>query len=138
MHSRAHFAREEDRVGVAHSITRRGFPRRLQRSRRRSLARASGRVRYVGRPTLFGNPFRSERFGHARSVKLHRAWLLGQIGALTLERIGFCPAEIDTLARRRARILSCLPELTGVDLQCWCPLTSKWCHAETLLALANP
>lgn len=136
MHSSAHFAREKDRVGPAHSITRRGAPRRLQRLRHRD-ARSQDGGRYVGRPTLFGNPFRSDRFGHARSVKLHRAWLQGWIAALTLERLGFCPAEIDTLARRRERILQRLPELAGVDLQCWCPVSSRWCHADTLIELAN-
>jgi hypothetical protein len=110
--------------------------KRLQRSRKRGSQTPEG-ARYVGRPTIFGNPFRSERFGHARSVKLHRAWLEGRIAALTLERLGFCPAEIDTLARRRARVLARLPEIAGVDLQCWCPLTTPLCHAETLLALAN-
>jgi hypothetical protein len=111
-------------------------PCRLQRSRKKGARTPEG-ARYVGRPTLFGNPFRIDRFGHVRSVKLHEAWLEGRIAALTLERLGFCPAEIDTLARRRERILARLPELTGVDLQCWCPLTSKWCHADTLIALAN-
>lgn len=124
----------DDRPAEGRSITR--SPRRLQRSRGRGSRTPEG-ARYVGRPTIFGNPFRSDRFGHARSVKLHRAWLEGSIAALTLERLGFCPAEIDILFSRRARIFDRLPELAGVDLVCWCPVTSRWCHADTLLALAN-
>jgi len=92
---------------------------------------------YVGRPTIFANPFRSDRFGHVRSILLHRKWLFGGLGALTLEKLGFCPREIDALTRWRGRVLDRLPALAGLDLQCWCPLTSKWCHAETLLTLAN-
>lgn len=121
---------------AARSIPADTQPRRLQRSRRKGSITPEG-ARYVGRPTLYGNPFRSDRFGHARSVILHRDWLAGRISALRLERLGFCPGEIDTLERRRARLLERLPELAGIDLQCWCPLTTKWCHAETLLAMAN-
>jgi hypothetical protein len=112
------------------------LPRRLQRSRRRGAATPDG-ARYVGRPTVFGNPFRIERFGHARAVALHRSWLAFRLGTLTLEKIGFHPAEIEALDRLRVRVLRRLPELAGHDLQCWCPLTSRWCHADTLLALAN-
>jgi hypothetical protein len=77
------------------------------------------------------------RFGHARSVRLFRAWLAGRLGALTLERLGFCPAEIDALGRRRARLLAEIPRLRGADLQCWCPLSSRWCHVDILLEAAN-
>ena len=113
-----------------------GDPRRLQRSRRKGASTPEG-ARYVGRPTVFGNPFTLARFGHARAVALHRRWLTFRLGAMTLEKLGFTPAEIDTLDRLRGRVLERLPELRGRDLQCWCPLTSHWCHADTLLALAN-
>jgi hypothetical protein len=111
-------------------------PRRLQRSRRKGATTPEG-ARYVGRPTLFGNPFRIDRFGHARAVALHRRWLAFRLGALTLERLGFSPHEIAALDRLRGRVIERLPELVDRNLQCWCPLTSKWCHADTLLKLAN-
>lgn len=111
-------------------------PRRLQRSRRRG-ARLPEAARYVGRPTMFGNPFPSERYGHARATRLHKAWLEGRISALALEQLGFCPAEVDTILRLRARVRRALPDLRGTDLVCWCPVTSRWCHADTLLRLAN-
>ncbi|HXH52571.1 MAG TPA: DUF4326 domain-containing protein [Sphingomicrobium sp.] len=111
-------------------------PRRLRKYRRGGIAvKLPGW--YVGRPSLFANPFRRERFGHARSVEIHRAWLEGRISALGLERLGFCPAEVDTLLRLRARVRRALPHLRGLDLICWCPESSRWCHADTLLRLAN-
>jgi hypothetical protein len=127
---------EEDRGRDAPTINPSRPPRRLQRSRKRGARTPEG-VRYVGRPTIFGNPFRIERFGHAKCVILHRRWIAGRLGALTLERLGYCPNEIDALTRWRARLLERLPEIRGVDLQCWCPLSSAWCHADTLIALAN-
>lgn len=108
--------------------------RRLQRSRRRNTRTPPGAY-YGGRPGLLANPFDSGRFGHARSVKLHARWIEGRLGALTLERLGFDPVEIDALSRLRKRVLDFLPRLVGRDIECWCPLTSRWCHVITLLAL---
>ena len=108
---------------------------RVQRSRRKGYRTPEGTI-YVGRPTIWGNPFAVSGRGHAKATILHKEWLAGRLGALTLERMGYCPAEIETLGRLRERVLTRLHELAGHDLACWCPLTSQWCHAETLLALA--
>ena len=110
-------------------------PIRLQRSRRKGARTPAGAI-YVGRPTRWGNPFAAGKFGHMKSVILHRHWLAGHLGALTLERLGFSPAEIDALNRLRLRVMANAPQLAGRALQCWCPLTSD-CHADTLLTLAN-
>lgn len=99
---------------------------RVRRSRARGARLPEGAV-YVGRPTMWGNPFMGRRWGHAKSVILHRHWLRGELGALTLERMGFCPAEIEALFRLRVRVLTGLHQLAGRDLACWCPLTSEWC-----------
>ena len=109
--------------------------RRHQRSRKKGRRTPEG-VIYAGRPTPLGNPFATERFGHRRAVRLHRLWLTGCLGALSLEKLGFSPAEIDALFRLRVRVLERLKQLRGVDLQCWCPLTAP-CHVDTLLELAN-
>lgn len=111
-------------------------PRRVQRSRRKGATTPPGTV-YVGRPTIYGNPFRLERFGHARSVKLYARWAEGRLGDLTLEQLGFGPHEIESLHRWRTRLVQQIPLLRGKKLQCWCPLTSRWCHADVLLKLAN-
>ena len=108
---------------------------RVYRRRTRGWTMPEGAV-YVGRPTMWGNPFMGRQWGHAKSVQLHRRWLNGQIGALTLERMGFCPSEVDALDRLRARVLTSLHTLAGRHLACWCPLNSRFCHAETLLDLA--
>ena len=109
-----------------------GLPRRHQRSRRKGTRTPQG-VIYVGRPTIYGNPFNWKRFGHARSVALYRCWIERRLGALSLGRLGFCPNEIDALFRWRRRLDDALPRLIGTDLQCWCPLTSRWCHADVLI-----
>lgn len=85
---------------------------------------------------MWGNPFANRQWGHARSCILHRRWLEGGIGALTLEKMGFSGAEIDALDRLRIRVLTRMHTLAGKDLACWCPLTSEWCHADTLLRMA--
>jgi hypothetical protein len=108
----------------------------VQRSRKRGYRTPEG-VIYVGRPTVYGNPFDAKRFGHARSVLLYRRWISGELGAKSLEAVGFDSHEIDALTRWRGRLLDRLPNLHGRNLQCWCPTTSKWCHADVLLTAAN-
>lgn len=44
---------------------------RIQRSRRKGFRTPEGAI-YVGRPTMWGNPFMTRRWGHAKSVILHR------------------------------------------------------------------
>ncbi len=85
---------------------------------------------------MWGNPFQDRVGGHARSVILHAKWLEGRVGALMLENAGFSPAEIDAISRLRARVLTNLHRLAGRHLACWCPITSDWCHANTLLNMA--
>lgn len=111
------------------------LPQRLTRSRKRGARLPEGTV-YVGRPTLWGNPFTVGRFGHAKCVILHKAWLEGELGDLTLERMNFCPAEIEALHRKRVASLTRLHTLHGRNLACWCPQTSAWCHANTLIRMA--
>jgi len=69
---------------------------------------------YVGRPTVWGNPFTLGRDGdRAEVIAKYRAWLL---------------AQPDLVERARR-------ELRGRDLECWCaPLA---CHADVLLEVAN-
>jgi hypothetical protein len=125
-----------DRGGVAPSIMAQVRPIRLQRPRRRGSALPSG-VIYVGRPTIFRNPFDHRGFGHARSVRLFERWIDNRLGDLTLEGLGFCPNEIEALHRLHAQLIARLPGIAGRNLQCWCPHTSRWCHADILIDRAN-
>lgn len=109
--------------------------KRIQHSRRKGQPLPEGAV-YVGRPSMWGNPFMGRQWGHAKSVLLHARWIEGRLGALTLEKMGFCPAEIDALDRRRCWVLSNLHRLAGKDLACWCPASSGFCHADALIHLA--
>lgn len=111
-------------------------PRRHQRSRKAGARTPEG-VIYCGRPTIRGNPFRAERFGHARSVRLYRLWIERRLSIITLSRLGFHQTEINALVEWRNRLDAELPDLRGKDLQCWCPLTSRLCHVEILLEVAN-
>ena len=91
---------------------------------------------YVGRGSFWANPFLSARFGHARSTGLHRAWLQGRLSFRALILLGFNEREIMALGRLRSHQLARIDQLTGKDLICWCPLKSRWCHADELIALA--
>jgi len=69
---------------------------------------------YIGRPSVFGNPFKIGPDGDRDMViERYRAWLLSQP---------------DLVARARR-------ELAGKDLVCWCaPLA---CHGDVLIEVAN-
>jgi hypothetical protein len=71
---------------------------------------------YVGRPTIFGNPFVVGVHGiQGECVELFREWIN--------------LPEQETL-RQQAREI-----LVGRDLICWCAPAS--CHADILLEIAN-
>lgn len=107
------------------------------RIRRARNSTPAGAV-YVGRPTIWLNPFGSRpRIGHKRSVILFSAWLAGHLSPRVLAACGFGPAERQALGRRRHALIKQLPALRGRDLQCWCPVTSDWCHADVLIRIAN-
>lgn len=74
---------------------------------------------YVGRPTIWGNPFKLihgsgvSKIDRAKAIKSYRGWLECRLAV-----------EPDFLT-----------PLKGKDLVCWCaPLP---CHADVLLELAN-
>jgi hypothetical protein len=94
-------------------------------------------VIWAGRGSLWANPFFGRRWRHAKSVILHRRWLAGEIACLTLETMGFSPAEVEALFRLRSRVLAHLWRLAGHDLACSCPLTSRWCHVDAVLDLVS-
>ena len=108
-------------------------PQRIQRSRQRGWRMPEGAV-YVGRPTVWGNPFIiGQSIGcddAATAADLHRGWLeQGFTAPYPL------PGETAHLEQLREQVLSRAGELVGRDLACWCPL-DRPCHADALLELA--
>lgn len=67
---------------------------------------------YVGRPSIWGNPFKVSEHGRAKAVQLYRNMLAG---------------------RPHMRLRN---ELRGKNLACWCSLDHV-CHADVLLEMAN-
>jgi|SRR5690554_4636429 len=105
------------------------MPKRIQRKRTKGWQMPPSTV-YVGRPTKWGNPWRSadypfpivDRGSVDRiCVEAYRAWLLG--APHWVHGISLPPAPD-------------LAPLRGKDLACWCPL-DRPCHADVLIELAN-
>lgn len=96
---------------------------------------------YVGRPTLFGNPFRPGVNGTPEEcVALYRRYLDGEIGPEdTAWRNGLLhdpKFEGDPYRGKTIVWAGLLEKLRGHDLACWCPLDQP-CHVDVLLELAN-
>ena len=92
------------------------MPERIQRKRTKGW-RMPYNAKYVGRPTIFGNPFLiSSESDEQFCVDAYRRWI---------HRPG--QAWILNMAKKL---------LKGKDLACWCPLDQP-CHADVLLEIAN-
>ena len=104
------------------------MPKRIQRKRTKGWKMPEGAV-YVGRPTIWGNPFSVDdetlntdgTLTAESCVMLFRVYVKG-----VLEE----PSDFDTL---REWIMK---PLRGKNLACWCPLDQP-CHADVLLEIAN-
>lgn len=96
--------------------------KRIQRKRTKGWKMPENAV-YVGRPTIFGNPFPVVNNDNYRARTLFSNWLHGQPGT-------------GGGGLRRISLLHRLPEIQGKDLACWCPL-DKPCHADVLLDITN-
>lgn len=95
-------------------------PQRVQRKRTKGYRLPEGAV-YVGRPTVFGNPY---RVGD---------WWLGQ----QMTRRDTARRYSLTLALGLSpEFARALEDLRKCDLVCWCPLDQP-CHADVLLELVN-
>ena len=94
-------------------------PRRVVRRRTKNWKRPANTV-YVGRPTIWGNPFvvGSDLIGGGRLSAEKAVELYRQYAYET-----FNPRDLRACLR-------------GKNLACWCPLTRP-CHADVLLQLAN-
>lgn len=108
-----------------------GGPHRVQRQRTKGWRMPPNTI-YVGRPTVWGNPYlvnkpppkwpKGKPWNRAQAVHLYEVMLAG--GWRLRRPPGF------TLVKRA------MEELEGVNLCCWCPLDQP-CHADVLLQYAN-
>lgn len=92
-------------------------------------------AKMVTRPGKWGNPFEikdvATRFklepqaAHDKAIQLHQAWMAGTLDASLAPGVSPPPvAEI-------------IAELGEHNLACWCK-PGETCHADLLIALANP
>ena len=92
-------------------------------------------AKMVTRPGKWGNPFEikdvAKRFklepqaAHDKAIELHRAWMEGSLDTALTHDIE--PPPISDI----------IAELSGHNLACWCK-PGETCHADLLIALANP
>lgn len=109
-------------------------PRRIERSRARGW-RLPANTRYVGRGSMWGNPFLG-----ADAAANFRRWLDG--GMAEAEFLQLRGDYADTFFGRRIdfdqarRIREGIRALRGKNLACWC-CEGLPCHADVLIELAN-
>lgn len=94
------------------------MPVRIQRKHTKGWKMPDGAI-YVGRPSIWGNPWRKHRGcdDAANAVRQYRGLIIA-----------------NQQSAERFRLP--LHELRGKDLACWCPLNQP-CHADVLLEIAN-
>ena len=119
-------------------------PKRIQRKRTKGWKMPKGAI-YVGRPTLWGNPFcvgemvahRHRSCAHPYEFYIDHHMVVRPDQAVSLFRkIITEPHEHGVLGHETPTITAIRRALAGHDLACWCPL-NKPCHADVLLELAN-
>lgn len=117
------------------------MPKRIQRQRTKGWRMPPNAV-YVGRPTIWGNPFRAGVYfrigGNSGMLGTQWLWCQSFIGPEN----GFTLIETKEQAvewfRRLMEIRTPkgIESLRGKDLACWCK-PGDACHADILLELAN-
>ncbi|TAL43871.1 MAG: DUF4326 domain-containing protein [Salinibacterium sp.] len=136
------------------------MPKRIQRKRTKGWRMPENTV-YVGRPTMWGNPYKADGNAAERDLaaKRYRWWLdcclhyrrtgkfigwveesrVGQVVPLYAGRtIRMEPSDPTQWSdvKDMLRIVDALSSLKGKNLACWCP-AGHACHADVLLELAN-
>lgn len=115
---------------------------RIQRKRVKGWRMPEGAV-YVGRPTVWGNPFSGLPFlGLDQSIRLYDSAVRGIWNTKLVAQLADEPLQIvydawrNWMLRHYGHPAEAVWGLRGLDLACWCP-TDQPCHADVLLGLAN-
>jgi hypothetical protein len=98
-------------------------PKRIQRKRTKGWRMPEGAV-YVGRPSLWGNPYKPGHNWHGGKMTATQA--IDAYREYITEALFISPNRLGDE----------LSALRGKDLVCWCQL-DRPCHADVLLELAN-
>lgn len=115
------------------------MPKRIQRKRTKGWRMPKGAV-YVGRPTIWGNPFVADT-----RCQICHLLLQGSAGAAEAFHRHVHDEKLfdllyDEFEAFHCNDICCIDDwvkpLKGRDLACWCPLDQP-CHADVLLELAN-
>lgn len=106
------------------------IPIRIQRQRTRGW-RMPEHTKYVGRGSLYGNPFRVARTQRERDAGDP------MVVATPEEAVERFREWLDNTREGRHVGDSARRLLWGRDLACWCP-PGQPCHADVLLEIANP
>ena len=100
------------------------MPERIQRKRTKGWRAPDGAI-YVGRGSMWGNPWRVGDTMLTENGPTVREFVITPEIAVAFYRVAFEPDLGDIVE-----------QLRGHDLMCWCPLDQP-CHADVLLELAN-
>lgn len=121
------------------------MPKLIKRQRTKGW-RAPANTVYIGRPSIYSNPWAAGDTGFLlggkpltpqNAVTLFEDWLAGRLIPYSQR---FSAIE---LRDRRGEILRRLPSLKGKDIMCWCDdwelgqLPEPACHGVVLMQLAN-
>ncbi len=99
-------------------------PVRIQRERTKGWRMPPNTV-YVGKPTIYGNPFWLSLHGLFKAWWDGRGWIDGTL---------WFPEKMDMLM---GAMFQTEPHpLRGKNLACWCPIDLE-CHADLLLDISN-
>lgn len=116
------------------------MPKRIQRQRTKGWRMPPGAI-YVGRPTVWGNPYWhiAKFHGAEKAVEIFRMTARGFWLPSLMEQfpISYYEEHTDWLRRLGGHPLELIrADLRGKDLACWCRLDQP-CHADVLLEIAN-
>lgn len=117
-------------------------PIRIQRKRAKGWRMPENTV-YVGRGSLWGNPFpdTGDPGARERCVEQYRRLFEAQPSYRRHAVLTIMRGNNERGEARIAEMSAALPSLSGKNLACWCGIISHGeyvpCHADVLLSIAN-